>query len=826
MKLLSKLIAGMLFPLVVLVCGSGVAQDLSILNNLYEKADEYTKHRNAFNRERWFYEQRMYPFDRLPEDAYKNALQQRDQMRAQRGFFSSQSQVTWTNIGPTSGYYFAYGNISSRITTIKYDPNNPNIIYLGAAFGGVWKSTNGGLNWTPKTDNEASLSSGSIAIDPTNTNIIYYGTGEATYSAASYYGRGLLKSTNAGETWTNYTTGLPSTSYFSRLVIRPNHESELLAALGSNSGGLYRSTDAGATWTRLVIGRADDVIFSPSGDTAYAVGSGIGFRFSTNGGASFSQITPVSMQTRNHIAICRTSPNILYFAHHSSAIGINVYKSTDAGQTFSQIAVGTNFNGGQAWYDFYIHVNPFDPDYAYVGSVDIWRTTNGGTNFQNITNGYAGGNVHVDQQNVDFHPTNPDEMFCVNDGGVWRSTNRGTAWINLNASLTLTQFYRITSDPSNWQHILGGTQDNGTQRTMGATNWAAAFGGDGGDVCFQSQDNMKMLGEIQSNGVRRSLDGGNSWSTATTGLSGSGAWVGPIISHPDSADIFYTARQTVFKTTNAGASWFSISSGTSGTIREMDISRSNPSIMYASSGGQVYKSTNGGTNYALVSSGMPTRTITSVHIHPDSENVVLVTFSGFGAGKVYRTSNGGVTWLNISGNLPDTPTNDVLIYHPGIATSTYLVATDVGVFISNEYGTTWTELADGLPNTVAIHLDYNEAGNKIRIGTHGRGVYETSIVTGVISYADDQPKDFSLLQNYPNPFNPATNIKYQIADNELVSLRVFDLLGREVATLVNEEQKPGTYTVSWDSRGLSSGIYYCRLISGGREDALKMMLLR
>jgi hypothetical protein len=131
-----------------------------------------------------------------------------------------------------------------------------------------------------------------------------------------------------------------------------------------------------------------------------------------------------------------------------------------------------------------------------------------------------------------------------------------------------------------------------------------------------------------------------------------------------------------------------------------------------------------------------------------------------------------------------------------------------------------------LPNTVAIHLDYNEAGNRIRIGTHGRGVYETSIVTGVISYANDQPNDFKLLQNYPNPFNPATNIKYQIVDDGLVSLRIVDLLGKEVATLVNEVQKPGTYTVIWDAKGAASGMYVYVLNAGRFREARKMLLLR
>ena len=250
-----------------------------------------------------------------------------------------------------------------------------------------------------------------------------------------------------------------------------------------------------------------------------------------------------------------------------------------------------------------MHVNPFDPNYAYVGSVDIWRTTDGGTtNFTNITNGYAGGIVHVDEQNLTFHPTDPNQLVCVNDGGIWKSTNRGTNWTNMNTNQTLTQFYRIASDPSNANHILGGTQDNGTQRTTGAINWAAAFGGDGGEVCFHVKNNSYIIGETQNNGMYRSTNGGASWSSATSGISGTSTWVAPILSHPDSATVFYTARQQVFKTTSWGASWFPVSN-TLGTIREMAICKSSPNVMYASSGAQIYKSTDRGYTFATVTTG-------------------------------------------------------------------------------------------------------------------------------------------------------------------------------------------------------------------------------
>lgn len=798
------------------------AQELIIPNNVYDKADDYTKSKKAFNRERWFFEQRMYPNNFIPDGAYQKAEEEKAKLRRDKGFFYP--AVNWFNLGPTPGYYFSYGNISSRIVTVKFDPVNPNTIYIGAAYGGIWKTTNSGLNWTSKSDYEVSLSSGALAIDPSNTNIIYYGTGEATYSGASYYGRGLLKSTNGGDNWISITAGLPTSTYFSRIVIKPGTSNILFAALGNT--GLYKSTDAGLTWSQAVSGRCDDIIFSPDGTKAYAVGQGTQYRMSTDGGTTFTVGTfPAGMGTRNHIAICKTVPSVLYISKYSGS-SITVYKSTDSGLNFSQISVGTDFNGGQAWYDFYMHVNPFDPNYAYVGAVDIWRTTDGNT-FTNNTNGYGGGNVHVDNHNMDFHPTDPNICLAVSDGGIWYSSNKGNTWINRNAGLTLTQFYRMTSDPTNASHLAGGTQDNGTQRTTGAINWAAAFGGDGGEVCFQPQNSNYVLGETQNNGVVRSVNNGVSWTNATSGLTGSGAWVAPIVAHPDSVEIFYTARGQVFKTTNMGGSWFAISTGTSGTIGQMAISKTDPKIMFATSGGTIYRSNDGGYTFVLSNTGVPNKTITSVNIHPDSSKVAVLTQSGFGGNKIHKTTDGGATWFSINGNLPDSPINDGLIYYPGYSTNVVLAATDVGVFMTNNNGTNWTELADGLPNTVAIHLDFNQASGKLRIGTHGRGVYELNgTLIGITNYNSNVPEKFYLKQNYPNPFNPTTKISFGVVKSGFVNLKVYDALGREVSNLVNENLKSGSYEVTFRGDNLSSGMYFYKLSVNDFTETKKMLMVK
>jgi len=804
--------------ILLLFTASALTQDLYIPGNPYDNANEYTKNRNSFNRERWFYEQRMYPYNFIPEGVYERAMQQRDELRKSNGFVNDNS-AAWINIGPTPGYYFSYGNISSRIVTVKYDPANPNTIYLGAAFGGVWKSTNGGLNWVQKSDFEVSLSSGALAIDPNNTNIIYYGTGEATYSGASYYGRGLLKSTNGGNTWVNITAGLPTSTYSSRIVIKPGNSNYLLAAMGTS--GLYRSTNAGLNWSQIIPGRCDDVLFSPTGDTVYAAGNGTGYRISTDGGVNFISVSPgVSMGTRNHIALCKGNTSVMYLAVYTGS-AVDVYKSTNAGFNYT-LSASSLPGGGQAWYDMYMHVNQFNPNYAYAGLIVIYGTTDGGATWNNISDP----GVHVDQHNMDFHPTDQNKLLAVNDGGIWSSNDKGNSWTNLNSSLTLTQFYRMTSDPNNSNHLAGGTQDNGTQRTTGSQNWTASFGGDGGEVCFHSQNTNYMLGETQNNGLRRSINNGASWSSATNGLTGTGAWVAPILSHPVTSGVFYTARQQVFKTSDWGASWAPISAGTSGTIREMAISKSNPNIMYATSGSLIFKSTDGGYNYTSVTSGTPGRTITSVNIHPDSSNTAIITFSGFGAGKIYKTINGGANWVNISGSLPDSPTNDGLIYYPGYSTSVYLIGMDIGVFMTTNYGTDWVELADGLPNTVAMHLDYNPVSNKVRIGTHGRGVWETSIIVSIVNYSNEVPAQFELKQNYPNPFNPSTQIKFSIPKEQHVSLKVYDILGKESAKLIEQDLKAGTYEVKFDGERLSSGLYFYTLRTEDFIQTRKMILVK
>ncbi|HRP92708.1 MAG: hypothetical protein IT276_05545 [Ignavibacteriaceae bacterium] len=736
--------------------------DLLKPQSVFTDAPSEVKSRKAFMRQWWFYEQRSYPEDMIPENAYKNSNDQKEMLRQT----NEQLQLTdnsfniptfnWVSLGPTPGAYFNYGNVSSRIVSGAFDPTNANVIYIGPANGGVWKSTDAGITWIPLTDQEVSLSMGAIEIDPTNTNIIYAGTGEATYSGSSYYGRGLLKSTNSGSSWTNITSGLPNSTYFSRLKIRPNNSTQLLAALGNS--GLYRSTNSGVSWTQTLSGRIDDVVFTPSGDTVFAVGGSSGLRRSIDGGATFAAFgTGLVTGTRTHFDLCLSNTAYMYAAVYSSTV--NIYKSTNYGTTWTQLTTTPGFQsqGGQAWYDLYVRVNPKNPNKVYVGTIDVYRSTDG-TNFTNITNGYAGGSVHVDQHYLFFHPAQENTFFVCNDGGIYRTTDNGNSFTNYNQNLTLTQFYRIAASPFTPSRILGGTQDNGTQQTYSALNWAAAFGGDGGEVCFNPMvsNDQNILGESQNGGLVRTTNGGTSWVDATTGINTSEnvAWVAPIIKHPNISGHFFTARQRIYLSTDYGGSWTAISSNvnSSSAVREMAISKSNASIMFATSGSSVFKSTNAGVSWTNVTSGLPNKTITSVTVYPTDENLVFLTFSGFGTNKVYKSTNGGTNWVSINGNLPDSPVNDLYVHTGNTGyPNTFFVATDIGIFLTENDGANWFEISTGMPNTVVMHLDYSPSNQMLRAGTHGRGVYEAfvdfTIPVELVSFTANQ-QDKKIVLNW------------------------------------------------------------------------------
>lgn len=798
----------------------------------------------------WFFAQRAFPQGEINREVYREAQRQAQFMKAQATTVRSGS---WVSAGPT--------NIGGRISDVELSPTSFDTIYAGAASGGVFKSLDGGQSWTPIFDEALSLSIGDIALDPSNSNIIYVGTGEVNAGGGSqtYDGFGLYRSTDAGSTWEHL--GLEDTRYISRVVIDPlNSRRIFVAAMGKlfgiNSGrGLYRSTDGGQAWEQSLFisdstGCIDVVIHPANPDTVYAAmwerirrpdrrsygGATCGLYRSYDGGATWQELTaglPNNSPAvgRIGISICAAQPDILY-AIYADNIGYfdGVYKTTDSGDSWTRTNDGTlgSLYASYGWWFGNIRVDPVNPDIAYAMGLDVYKTNNGGQSWF-----YSSGGMHVDQHGLYIHPQNPNYVVAGNDGGIYVSQNGGSGYTK-SPNLAITQFYTGEVDYQFPERLYGGTQDNGTNRTLtgNPNQWQNIYGGDGFYVLVDPSDNNYVYAESQYGNLGRSTNGGTSFQYALSGVAGSrNNWSSPLAMDPSNPQVLYFGTERVNKTVNRAVSWAPISPDLSngppsgnlifGTITTIAAAPSDPNTIYAGTDdGNVWVTLSGGSNWVNISASLPVRWITRVAVDPFDARTAYVTLSGYRWDEylphIFRTTDAGANWEDISANLPEAPLNDVIV-DPENTAALYL-AGDVGVFYSQNSGTAWLYLGAGLPNVPVTDLVLHNPTRTLIAATYGRSMftYDLDQPTGLAAGNPAPPGDFELLQNYPNPFNAATEIRFRVGTPAQVTLEVFDISGRKIKTLVEEVFPAGMFKTYWngaDIRGLpvASGTYIYRL---------------
>ncbi|MEO8168193.1 MAG: T9SS type A sorting domain-containing protein, partial [bacterium] len=500
-------------------------------------------------------------------------------------------------------------------------------------------------------------------------------------------------------------------------------------------------------------------------------------------------------------------------------------------------ACTATFGGeSQVWYNNVLAVHPTDPTMVYAGMTSMYRTTNGGTNWATTA-----GTVHVDHHAVVFDAANPTRMVIGSDGGVFVSSNTGTSWVK-SLNLPISQFYAGTVDFTNPQRTFGGLQDNGTPRTLtgNQNDWSSIYGGDGFYVLVDPTNPNRIYAESQNGGLGYSTNGGTSFSGGTSGITSTDRknWSTPIamdLSHPLT---LYTGTHRAYRTKNGMQSWTVISGdltrgdgGRIGTISTIDAATTDSNVVYVGTDdGKVQVTTNGGTSWNDVTGSLPVRYVTRVTVDPDSANVCYLTISGYleyvYQAHIYRTTNYGQTWTAIGGNLPNIPLNDVIV--DAAARPRLYVASDAGVLYSTNYGTTWQVLGSGLP-TVPVHdLTLHSPTRKLVAFTHGRSAWSLDVttITGVGADAAGIPGSIELYQNYPNPFNPTTTISFNISTEQFVSLKIFDVLGKEIASLVNEKLSAGTHSRVFAASTVPSGVYFYRLQAGSRSLVKKLTVLK
>ena len=378
-----------------------------------------------------------------------------------------------------------------------------------------------------------------------------------------------------------------------------------------------------------------------------------------------------------------------------------------------------------------VAVHPTDPTIVYFGGVSLFKSTDGGANFSNIS-----GSIHVDQHFFAFDPQTPSTVFVGNDGGIYKSIDGGTTWTTLNTNLALTQFYGgVSLHPSNANFAIGGTQDNGTVEYAGSADWTAVLGGDGGFTAIDFLDPTVRYAETQwtvssgFSGPRRS-DGG-AYFRKVSGIDESdrGIFIPPLVMDPSSPETLYFGTYLVYKTIDRGETWSAVSSDLTGGGREISaiaVAPSTSDVVYAGTGGgNVWTSTDGGGTWTNITSGLPTRYVTDLAVDPSDPQTAFVTFSGFLSGHVFKTVNGGTSWSDITNGLPDMPVNTILL-EPGTPSTIYL-GTDLGVYRTINGGGSWSPFNDGLPLIAVFDLAAEPNTGLLVAATHGRSMFKASI---------------------------------------------------------------------------------------------------
>lgn len=840
----------------------------------------------------------------MPERVLELQAQLREDRLAGRGV-SGTTSTPWIDRGPN--------NQGGRTRGIMFDPNdvgnaNPaddyTRVFAGGVSGGLWVNndiTSSSSSWT-QLNVQANISVTTIISDPNNSNTFFIGSGES-FTSGDAVGRGIWRSTDAGITWQNVLGGTTNTSgqfvngffYVNDIVARNNGGvTELYAAVSSaayadaasgnfnglNEMGLYKSVDNGNTWTRFAIQHTSGVFKNPCDieldinnniwftTTGDSFGNPGGDIYRSTDGVTFSLITNIPGALRTELEPSQTSANIFWVAARVGN-GADLFFTANAFSTVSPMPTepndadtgipDTDFTRGQAFYDLVIEAD--QSDVLYVGGIDLFRTTDFGINWRQISKWSNNNNlaalqvplVHADHHAIVFRPgSNGNQAAFGNDGGVFYgsnissivTSNSTTAIQARNKDYNTTHFYYgdiNQVDIANGDDLVGGLQDNGTQISLNSNAGANAYvdprTGDGayteisknGDYLITSytgethifsnfpsynsgrytianNNRGSFINEAELDDNRHVLYT-NSSSGGTNRISRYiNVNIQSIMSASDLTNALLNARPTAFKINPHSTN------GTPPT--------STATLLVGLANGRLLKLTNADNVPVWSNIGFNgfVGSISDIEFG-QNENEIFVTMFNYGVNSVWYTSNGGTSWQNKEGNLPDMPVKCIL-QNPLIPQEV-IIGTELGVWATADItvaSPVWVPVYNGMSDVTVIDLDLRATDNVILASTHGRGLFTGQFTATPLSI-NDNTINKNTLRIYPTVSNGNITISSTLNIGK-VNLDVFSITGKKV------------YNTDIDLNGsskslklnLSSGVYLVKFTKGTFTETKKIVV--
>ncbi len=715
--------------------------------------------------------------------------------------------VEWTNLNYNGNMGLQIDQ--GRTSSIAFHPTDAATYYVGAAFGGLWKTTDGGLSYVNLNDNLPLAAVASIIIDPLNPDHIAVALSDIVWYGPS--GIGVFVSNDGGLTFDPgaFATSLSDNIRIYYMDQNPTNGNEVIVA---TSDGIFKTTDFFETITEVNPANTRSVKYSHTdSDIVYVGGASGQFFKSTDGGDSFSLITDFgSSEVRIAVSLEPGSSKI------AVSSGNSLYTSIDNGVSFTTKPLPES--------NMVVEFAVLNDDIINVGNFECYRSNDFGTSFSPTSHWLGDGGlpfIHVDQRNVFVNPLNPNFVYFCNDGGVFRYSISANSFSNLSKDLIITQYYDIAVSQTENFVVGGGSQDNGNIFREDDGNWFSyAQTGDGMGQEIDPINAGIRYWSYQVGGLRR-WEAGSNTGIAPPGEDGMGAWETPFKLDPNDNNRLFVGYNSVYVSDDNGDSWTTVGDvvNPSNDLEQIAIAPSNSEKIYATQYRTIYIKSPGLDvwNSVLTPVNQP---ITDLEVDPQDENIVYISYGGYTEeGKVYKSIDGGLSWTNISGLLPNLPIMSLEVYddQPG---GVYIGTYGAVYYIDNRFSD-WLKVGC-LPNTAVNDLEIQYFTNKIFAGTHGRGMFEAPINFDIASVKENGFDETGFMLLYPNPTTNSAQIRSTDIDLSTASITVVDMSGKLIPIsyeLISSD------VLILDCQTLTSGQYMVTVseLSAGKTAILKLV---